>query len=101
VSLTAQLTEMLRAAVRFGEMKPGEHYSATGLAEKLGVPRTRVREASATAQKGGDRPDRENHLFLLGFADNPVLPVLDGELRNLVLAHGLVTIPSARSGTTT
>jgi DNA-binding GntR family transcriptional regulator len=167
VSLTAQVTEMLRAAVTSGEMKPGEHYSATGLAEKLGVSRTPVREAlqllekegivqiaknkgvrvlqipleeivqifqiriileppaaargaeAATAEdlahirflhrrileaaarndgRGTLQTDKDFHLFLLGLADNPRLTALDGELRNLVLAHGLVTIPSARSG---
>jgi DNA-binding GntR family transcriptional regulator len=167
VSLTAQVTEMLRAAVTSGEMKPGEHYSATGLAEKLGVSRTPVREALQLLEKEGIvqieknkgvrvlqipleeivqifqiriileppaaargaeaateedlahirllhrrileaaarndgratlQTDKDFHLFLLGLADNPRLTALDGELRNLVLAHGLVTIPSARSG---
>ncbi|MDR7084915.1 DNA-binding GntR family transcriptional regulator [Arthrobacter ginsengisoli] len=166
VSLTAQVTDMLRAAITSGEMGPGEHYSAIGLAERLGVSRTPVREALQLLEKegivrieknrgvrvlqislneiveifqiriileppaaaraaevvteddlghfrvlhrrilaaaaGDDGPgtlqaDKDFHLFLLGLADNPRLTALDGELRNLVLAHGLVTIPSVRS----
>lgn len=52
-SLTAQVTDMLRAAVTSGEMRPGEHYSAIGLAEKLGVSRTPVREALQMLEKEG------------------------------------------------
>ncbi|MEV8151039.1 GntR family transcriptional regulator [Arthrobacter sp. NPDC080073] len=166
VSLTAQATDMLRAAITSGEMTPGEHYSAIGLAERLGVSRTPVREALQLLEKegivrieknrgvrvlqisldeivqifqirilleppaaaraaevvteddlehfrvlhgrildaaaGDDGPgtlqaDKEFHLFLIGLAGNPRLMALDGELRNLVLAQGLVTIPSIRS----
>lgn len=52
-SLTTQVTDMLRAAVTSGEMRPGEHYSAIGLAEKLGVSRTPVREALQLLEKEG------------------------------------------------
>ncbi|WP_442544164.1 GntR family transcriptional regulator [Arthrobacter sp. KN11-1C] len=166
VSLTAQATDLLRAAITSGEMTPGEHYSAIGLAERLGVSRTPVREALQLLEKEGivrieknrgvrvlqisldeivqifqirilleppaaaraaeivtkhelahfrelhgrildaaaadDGPgtlqaDKEFHLFLMGLAGNPRLTALDGELRNLVLAQGLVTIPSIRS----
>lgn len=164
--MTAQVTDMLRAAITSGGMGPGEHYSAIGLAEKLGVSRTPVREALQLLEKEGivrieknrgvrvlqisldeivqifqirilleppaaaraaevvtegdlerfrelhrrilhaaaanDGPgtlqaDKDFHLFLLGLAGNPRLTALDSELRNLVLAHGLVTIPSVRS----
>ncbi len=157
---------MLRAAITSGEMNPGDHFSAIGLAEKLGVSRTPVREALQLLEKEGivrieknrgvrvlqmsldeivqifqiriileppaaaraaeiatdsdlahfrllhgrildaaasdDGPatlqaDKDFHLFLMGLAGNPRLSALDGELRNLVLSHGLVTIPSARS----
>ncbi|UOD81684.1 GntR family transcriptional regulator [Paenarthrobacter ureafaciens] len=165
-SLTVQVTNMLRAAITSGEMGPEEHFSAIGLAEKLGVSRTPVREALQLLEKEGivrieknrgvrvlqmsldeivqifqiriileppaaaraaevatdedlanfrtlhgrileaaareDGPgtlqaDKDFHLFLMELAGNPRLLALDGELRNMVLAHGLVTIPSARS----
>lgn len=166
ISLTVQVTDMLRAAITSGEMSPGQHYSAVGLAERLGVSRTPVREALQLLEKEGivrieknrgvrvlqmsleeivqifqiriileppvaaraaevakesdlaqfrilhrrileaaaanDGPgtlqaDKEFHLFLMGLAGNPRLTALDSEMRNLVLARGLVTIPSARS----
>ncbi|WP_081736751.1 GntR family transcriptional regulator [Arthrobacter sp. MA-N2] len=166
VSLTVQVTNMLRAAITSGEMSPDQHFSAIGLAEKLGVSRTPVREALQLLEKEGivrieknrgvrvlqmsleeivqifqiriileppaaaraaeaatdedlahfrllhgrildaaasdDGPgtlqaDKDFHLFLMGLAGNPRLTALDSELRNLVLAHGLVTIPAARS----
>ncbi|MFK0007685.1 GntR family transcriptional regulator [Paenarthrobacter sp. NPDC090520] len=165
-SLTVQVTNMLRAAITSGEMNPHEHFSAIGLAEKLGVSRTPVREALQLLEKEGivrieknrgvrvlqmsldeivqifqiriileppaaaraaevatdndlahflvlherileaaardDGPgtlqaDKDFHLFLMELAGNPRLSALDSELRNMVLAHGLVTIPSARS----
>lgn len=165
-SLTVQVTNMLRAAITSGEMNPEEHFSAIGLAEKLGVSRTPVREALQLLEKEGivrieknrgvrvlqmsldeivqifqiriileppaaaraaevatdedlthfralharileaaareDGPgtlqaDKDFHLFLMELAGNPRLSALDGELRNMVLAHGLVTIPSTRS----
>src|SRR5699024_12055417 len=53
VSLTEQVTTMIRAAIVAGEMTPGEHYSAIGIAEKLGVSRTPVREALQLLEKEG------------------------------------------------
>ena len=53
--------------------------------------------AAADDGPGTLQADKDFHLFLLGLADNPRLTALDSELRNLVLAHGLVTIPSVRS----
>lgn len=53
VSLTEQVTTMIRAAIVAGEMKPNEHYSAIGIAEKLGVSRTPVREALQLLEKEG------------------------------------------------
>ncbi|WP_404289342.1 GntR family transcriptional regulator [Glutamicibacter arilaitensis] len=41
--------------------------------------------------------DKKFHLYLLGLADNAKLNGIVGELRNLVLAHGQVTIPQART----
>jgi DNA-binding GntR family transcriptional regulator len=166
VSLTGQVTSMIRAAIVSGEMKPDEHYSAIGIAEKLGVSRTPVREALqllekegiltvaknrgvrvtqislddmvevfqirlileppaagravlnatpaaverleslyrgiVTAGESGDaratlEADKDFHLYLLGLADNGKLKSIVGELRNLVLTHGQITIPHARS----
>lgn len=53
VSLTEQVTTMIRAAIVAGEMTPGEHYSAIGISEKLGVSRTPVREALQLLEKEG------------------------------------------------
>jgi DNA-binding GntR family transcriptional regulator len=53
ISLTVQVTDMLRAAITSGEMTPEQHYSAVGLAEKLGVSRTPVREALQLLAKEG------------------------------------------------
>lgn len=53
VSLTEQVTTMIRAAIVSGEMKPEEHYSAIAIAEKLGVSRTPVREALQLLEKEG------------------------------------------------
>ncbi|MGB9035897.1 MAG: GntR family transcriptional regulator [Paeniglutamicibacter sp.] len=166
VSLTEQLTTMIRAAIVSGEMKPQEHYSAIGIAEKLGVSRTPVREALqllekegivtvaknrgvrvnqisledivevfqvrlaveppaaalglrnastadiqrlrelhgkllAAGQTGDGRAtleaDKNFHLYLLGLAGNKKLDGIISELRNLVLAHGQITIPQART----
>lgn len=52
-SLTNQVTDMLRAAITSGEMRPGEHYSAIGLSQRLGVSRTPVREALQLLEKEG------------------------------------------------
>ena len=41
--------------------------------------------------------DKKFHLYLLGLARNAKLDGIVGELRNLVLAHGQVTIPQART----
>lgn len=53
VSLTEQVTTMIRAAIVAGEMAPGQHYSAIGISEKLGVSRTPVREALQLLEKEG------------------------------------------------
>lgn len=53
VSLTEQVSTMIRAAIVAGEMAPGEHYSAIGISEKLGVSRTPVREALQLLEKEG------------------------------------------------
>jgi len=166
VSLTEQVTTMIRAAIVAGEMTPEEHYSAIGIAEKLGVSRTPVREALQLLEKEGivtvaknrgvrvnqisledivevfqvrlaiEPPaaargvlnasdadiealrelygqlleigqtgdgratleaDKEFHLYLLGLAGNSKLDSVVSELRNLVLAHGQITIPQART----
>lgn len=166
VSLTEQVTTMIRAAIVAGEMTPEEHYSAIGIAEKLGVSRTPVREALQLLEKEGivtvaknrgvrvnqisledivevfqvrlaiEPPaaargvlnasdadiealrelhrqlleigqtgdgratleaDKEFHLYLLGLAGNSKLDNVVSELRNLVLAHGQITIPQART----
>ncbi|NDK32500.1 GntR family transcriptional regulator [Nesterenkonia haasae] len=52
-SLTTQVTDMLRAAITSGEMRPGEHYSAISLSQRLGVSRTPVREALQLLEKEG------------------------------------------------
>jgi len=52
-SLTEQVTTMIRAAIVAGEMAPGQHYSAIGISEKLGVSRTPVREALQLLEKEG------------------------------------------------
>ena len=52
-SLTEQVTMMIRAAIVAGEMAPGQHYSAIGISEKLGVSRTPVREALQLLEKEG------------------------------------------------
>ncbi|MGP9034302.1 GntR family transcriptional regulator [Glutamicibacter mysorens] len=52
-SLTEQVSTMIRAAIVAGEMAPGEHYSAIGISEKLGVSRTPVREALQLLEKEG------------------------------------------------
>lgn len=52
-SLTEQVTRMIRSAITSGDMKPEDHYSASGLAEELGVSRTPVREALQLLEKEG------------------------------------------------
>lgn len=157
---------MIRAAIVAGEMKPNEHYSAIGIAEKLGVSRTPVRDALQLLEKEGiltvaknrgvrvtrisldeivevfqirlilEPPaagravlnaspdevarleelyahigkmaesgearatleaDRDFHLYLLGLSANSKLCSIVGELRNLVLTQGQITIPHART----
>jgi DNA-binding GntR family transcriptional regulator len=44
-SLTSQVAETIREAIRGGELRPAELYSVNQLAEQLGVSRTPVREA--------------------------------------------------------
>ena len=165
-SLTEQVTTKIRAAIVAGEMRPNEHYSAIGIAEKLGVSRTPVREALQLLEKEGiltvaknrgvrvatislddivevfqirlimEPPaagravlnatpaeighleelylrlvtvaasgeargtleaDKDFHLYLLGLAGNAKLGSIVGELRNLVLTQGQITIPHART----
>lgn len=165
-SLAEQVTATIRAAIVAGEMKPNEHYSAIGIAEKLGVSRTPVRDALQLLEKEGilavaknrgvrvtqisldeivevfqirlileppaaargvlnAKPDeverleelyaqiiqsaktgearatleadRDFHLYLLGLAHNAKLGNIVGELRNLVLTQGQITIPYART----
>lgn len=165
-SLTEQVTSRIRTAIVAGEMVPEQHYSAIGIAEKLGVSRTPVREALQLLEKEGivtvaknrgvrvnqisledivevfqirlviEPPaaargvlnatdhdvarlvelhrqllevgqtgdgrgtleaDKKFHLYLLGLAGNAKLDGVVGELRNLVLTHGQITIPQART----
>ena len=166
VSLTEQVTSMIRAAIISGEMQPDQHYSAIGISDRLGVSRTPVREALQLLEKEGivtvaknrgvrvnqislddivevfqlrlviEPPaagravldasdadvskleelyqgildaaatgdgrltleaDKQFHLHLLSLAGNAKLIGVVGELRNLVLTHGQVTIPHART----
>ena len=59
------------------------------------------REMLKVGQTGDGRAtleaDKKFHLYLLGLANNAKLDGIVGELRNLVLAHGQVTIPQART----
>jgi DNA-binding GntR family transcriptional regulator len=43
-SVREEVVNVLRGAIVSGEMKPGELYSASGLAERFGISATPVRE---------------------------------------------------------
>lgn len=65
-SLADRVTETLREAIEDGELDFGEALSEGGLAEKLGVSRTPVREAFARLQREGlvvVRPQRGTFVF--------------------------------------
>ncbi|MCW4466462.1 GntR family transcriptional regulator [Glutamicibacter sp. MNS18] len=59
------------------------------------------RELLEVGQTGDGRAtleaDKKFHLYLLGLAGNAKLDGIISELRNLVLAHGQITIPQART----
>lgn len=66
VSLTDRVTAALRDALESGEFDFGEALSEGGLADKLGVSRTPVREAFAQLQREGlvvVRPQRGTFVF--------------------------------------
>ncbi|PQZ97361.1 hypothetical protein CQ017_14000 [Arthrobacter sp. MYb224] len=69
--------------------------------EDLGTLRELHREMLEVGQTGDGRAtleaDKKFHLYLLSLASNAKLDGIVGELRNLVLAHGQVTIPQART----
>ncbi|PRA10798.1 hypothetical protein CQ010_11370 [Arthrobacter sp. MYb211] len=69
--------------------------------EDLGTLRELHREMLEVGQTGDGRAtleaDKKFHLYLLSLANNAKLDGIVGELRNLVLAHGQVTIPQART----
>jgi DNA-binding GntR family transcriptional regulator len=52
-SVREEVTNVLRGAIVAGEMRPGELYSASGLAERFGVSATPVREAMLDLVKQG------------------------------------------------
>lgn len=52
-SVREEVANVLRGAVVAGEMRPGELYSASGLAERFGVSATPVREAMLDLVKQG------------------------------------------------
>lgn len=52
-NLNRQVAEALREAIHTGELRPGELYSVSRLAETLGVSRTPVREALLTLADTG------------------------------------------------
>ncbi|MBA9003277.1 GntR family transcriptional regulator [Thermomonospora cellulosilytica] len=52
-NLNRQVAEALREAIHTGELRPGELYSVTRLAETLGISRTPVREALLTLADTG------------------------------------------------
>lgn len=65
----------------------------------MGVLHRRILDAASAGDGPGTlQADKDFHLFLLGLSGNARLTALDGELRNLVLTRGLVTIPMTRSG---
>jgi DNA-binding GntR family transcriptional regulator len=52
-SVREEVADVLRGAIIAGEMRPGELYSASGLAERFGVSATPVREAMLDLVKQG------------------------------------------------
>lgn len=52
-SVREEVADVLRGAIVSGEMRPGELYSASGLAERFGVSATPVREAMLDLVKQG------------------------------------------------
>ncbi len=52
-SVREEVADVLRGAIVSGEMRPGELYSAAGLAERFGVSATPVREAMLDLVKQG------------------------------------------------
>lgn len=52
-SVREEVVNVLRGAIVSGEMKPGELYSASGLAERFGISATPVREAMLELVKQG------------------------------------------------
>src|SRR3954453_19045540 len=53
MSLREQAQQMIRASILAGELAAGEMYSASALAERLGVSPTPVREAMLELANGG------------------------------------------------
>lgn len=53
MSVREEVADALRSAIVSGEMKPGELYSAPGLAERFGISATPVREAMLDLVKQG------------------------------------------------
>lgn len=52
-SVREEVADVLRGAIVSGEMRPGELYSASGLAERFGISATPVREAMLDLVKQG------------------------------------------------
>jgi DNA-binding GntR family transcriptional regulator len=63
--LREQITDLLRAAVLSGRLRPGVVYSARSLAGQLGVSPTPVREALLDLVRRGLMESRRNRGFLL------------------------------------
>jgi DNA-binding GntR family transcriptional regulator len=84
-SLREQARAMIRASIISGELEPGEIYSAVGLAERLGVSPTPVREAMLDLASDGLVEAVRNRGYRIRIADERELDEIS-QLRSIIEA---------------
>src|SRR5699024_6982425 len=91
VSLRDQALTVVRQAIVSGEVGPGEIYSASALATRLGVSNSPVREAMLTlVHQGIVEPVRNRGFRVLPISDHDLDEI--GEMRRMLEIPGAVAL---------
>lgn len=88
-NLREEAVEVLRAAILGGELAPGSIHSAVGLAERLGVSPTPVREAMIELTRSGLVEVLPNRGFRVTVID-------DGDLDEVAELRMMIEVPAMR-----
>lgn len=93
VSLREQALTVVRQAIVSGEVSPGEIYSASALATRLGVSNSPVREAMLTlVNQGIVEPVRNRGFRVVPISDHDLDEI--GEMRRMLEIPGMVALVS-------